>query len=417
MMKREAEGAEVLFGVSLSDVARVHAAERTGVSVDERLGEMGLSRAGFARGEQAWLERLAVSLRDDPGLFVAYDEALSEALAKDGPRLLPYEEELAAWVSFEGHLQRALDPGETARRAGLTLAEVARLHGSWAQRLAADAKLAEEATRLRAEEPGALVEVRREPRARRAVVDRVHSASVAKEMGAAGPAVMGVPPAPVVAAVAAIAPPAILGPAPVGVPGGSAPAPMSTGTGAIDLGALLRGPLPFDPNAGAIRGQRGGGWRREWAGTSCNTGVHGDGGSGPIAIARGAGAVRVGSGAAWAGWCAAWIGWGAARGGDALSAASFERFELVHGHRGGRRSGDPGCPWADAVPEGGVSHRYRSAGGSCATPGGSGSGAVTAGRTAGQATSVRLGDHRRGSGVDRRRARQGGAAVPEVGKL
>lgn len=243
MKQGEASGEEVLFGVSLSDVARVHAAERAGVAVEERLAEMGLSRAGFARGEQAWMERLAVSLRDDPGLFVAYDAALAEALAKDGPRLWPYEDDLAAWVSLEGSLQRALDPAEVAGKTGLSLAEVARLHGSWAQKVAEDPKLSEEAARLRAEEPAALVEVRREPRARRAaVVDRAHPPMPAIEPAPAGTDRRA--PGPVLA---------------VPEPGRRAPGPVGTETGAIDLGALMKGPLPFDPGAAPGAGAAGGG--------------------------------------------------------------------------------------------------------------------------------------------------------------
>jgi hypothetical protein len=165
-MSEEQKNDEVMFGVSLEDLARVHAAEQAGVKAEERLAELRLDRATFSRAEQAWTERLATSLRDEPSLFVAYSTALSAALLSDAPRILPLEEDLGEWVSFEGHFQRAADPAELAMRAGLSLLEVARLHRDWAARLAEDPALAEEAARKRAEEPLPLPEIRREPRRR-----------------------------------------------------------------------------------------------------------------------------------------------------------------------------------------------------------------------------------------------------------
>ncbi|MFO0590458.1 MAG: hypothetical protein U0441_23145 [Polyangiaceae bacterium] len=163
MSEEQARG-EVLFGVTLDDLARVHAAERAGVPTEVRLSELGLDRTAFARAEHAWLSRLAASLRDEPALFVAYDLALARAVEQDAPKILPLEEDLGAWISFEGHFQRAADPAEMARSAGLSLSEVARLHGTWAAKLASDPALAKLATTLQAVPSSPLPTIRREPR-------------------------------------------------------------------------------------------------------------------------------------------------------------------------------------------------------------------------------------------------------------
>ncbi len=163
-MSDQKEHGEVLFGVSLDDLASAHAAERAGVPLDERLSEMGLDSAAFSRAEQAWSQRLSASLRDEPALFVAYDLSLARALARDAPKILPLEEDLGAWISFQGHFQRAADPAGMVKAAGLSLSEVARLNGAWAAKLAADPSLALQAASLRAETPSPIPTIRREQR-------------------------------------------------------------------------------------------------------------------------------------------------------------------------------------------------------------------------------------------------------------
>ena len=217
MTEQKAEE-ERLFGVSLEQVAAVHAAERAGVSVEERLADLDLDRAVFVRAEQAWSQRLAASLREDPALFVEYDRALLRALASDAPKIVPLEEDLSAWLSFEAHFLRAADPTAFSQTIGLSLDEVARLHGLWATKLDADPDLARQATTLRAEGPGPLPTIQRERR--RVLVSRPKDTT---RGSAAEP-----PPTP---AISFVAP--------------SPPARWDAGTMEVDLATLGVAAVPF----------------------------------------------------------------------------------------------------------------------------------------------------------------------------
>jgi hypothetical protein len=124
-------------GVSIAHYLVVEAAQLDGLPVPAVLAWLGVSQRAFARAEEPWSERVAGALAGEGGEFDAlYEESLGRALSLWARRVDPLDREIGAWVTFQRHALEAEDPGEIARRAGLTLGDELRLARLWRARLA-----------------------------------------------------------------------------------------------------------------------------------------------------------------------------------------------------------------------------------------------------------------------------------------
>ncbi|WP_437300248.1 hypothetical protein [Sorangium sp. So ce426] len=123
-------------GVSIAHYLVVEAAQLDGLPVPAVLEWLGVPRRAFARAEELWSERVADALAGEDGGFDAlYEDAIGRALSLWARAVDPLDREFGAWMTFQRHALEADDPGELARRAGLTRGDELRLARLWRGRL------------------------------------------------------------------------------------------------------------------------------------------------------------------------------------------------------------------------------------------------------------------------------------------
>lgn len=127
-------------GVSLATYLFVEAARLDALPLPAVLGWLGVREGAFARAEEPWSERVADELARDGSHFdELYEDLLGEALSRWARPVDPLDREVEAWLTFQRHALAAEDPGEMARRAGLTAGDEVRLARLWRERLATPA--------------------------------------------------------------------------------------------------------------------------------------------------------------------------------------------------------------------------------------------------------------------------------------
>jgi hypothetical protein len=129
---------EPIEGVSLAAYLIVEAARLDGLPLPEVLAWLGVRESVFARAEEPWSERIANELaRDEANFDEMYEDLLGQALALWARPITPLDREVEVWITFQRHALATDDPGENARRAGLTPGDEMRLARLWRGRLAA----------------------------------------------------------------------------------------------------------------------------------------------------------------------------------------------------------------------------------------------------------------------------------------
>ncbi|WP_437491994.1 hypothetical protein WME75_16785 [Sorangium sp. So ce1014] len=124
-------------GVSLGHYLIVEAARLDGLPVPAVLAWLDVPQRAFARAEELWSERVSDALACDDERFDAlYEDALGWALSLWARPVDPLDRDIGAWMTFQRHALDAIDPGELARRAGLTPGDELRLARLWRARLA-----------------------------------------------------------------------------------------------------------------------------------------------------------------------------------------------------------------------------------------------------------------------------------------
>ncbi|WP_437621384.1 hypothetical protein [Sorangium sp. So ce1151] len=124
--------------VSLAAYLIVEASRVDGLPLSDVLAWLGMRESLFARAEESWSDRVADELaRDGADFDEMYEDLLGQALALWARPIGPLDCEVEAWITFQRHALAADDPGEIARRAGLTPGDEMRLARLWRARLAA----------------------------------------------------------------------------------------------------------------------------------------------------------------------------------------------------------------------------------------------------------------------------------------
>lgn len=127
---------EPVEGVSFAAYLIVEAARLDALPERAVLGWIGVRQAAFERAEESWSERLGDALADTPGFDEVYEDLLGRALALWSRAIDPLDRDIDAWMRFQRHALAADDPGDFARRAGLTPGDEVRLARLWRARLA-----------------------------------------------------------------------------------------------------------------------------------------------------------------------------------------------------------------------------------------------------------------------------------------
>ena len=125
-----------------------------GFSRADVLGQERIDEAAYRPADVAWKQRLVADAAAEGSLFAAYRAKRAEAEDWLHRKVTPLDGDLGAWLGFLKAWSAAPRPFDILERAGLRLADVARLGRSWERALAADPKL-----RKRAEELAAAAEM------------------------------------------------------------------------------------------------------------------------------------------------------------------------------------------------------------------------------------------------------------------
>ncbi|CAN94279.1 hypothetical protein sce4116 [Sorangium cellulosum So ce56] len=153
-----------LLGVTLAQVAAIHAGLAEGFPLDVVLANEGVAPAAHDRAMSAWAQALADDLdRDGTPLNEAYDVRLARAQDRYARRVLPLSEDLRAWLCFARHWSSHPDPLSMLAPLGLHAADLVRLHRAWARRIAAEPALLREVQGVLASDHSPLPEIRIEP--------------------------------------------------------------------------------------------------------------------------------------------------------------------------------------------------------------------------------------------------------------
>lgn len=127
---------EPVGGVSLAAYLVVEASGLDGLPLPAVLAWLGLRGSVFERAEERWSERIADELaRDGSALDGLYQDLVSRALSLWARRITPLDTDVEAWMTFQRHALASADPGEHARKLGLTPGDELRLARLWRERL------------------------------------------------------------------------------------------------------------------------------------------------------------------------------------------------------------------------------------------------------------------------------------------
>lgn len=129
---------EPIEGVSFAAYLLVEAARLDGLAPAAVLGWLGVRESVFVRAEERWSDLLADELARGSARFdEIYEDFLGRALSLWARPVDPLDRDVEAWITFQRHMLAAGDPGELARRAGLTPGDELRLARLWRGRFAA----------------------------------------------------------------------------------------------------------------------------------------------------------------------------------------------------------------------------------------------------------------------------------------
>jgi len=130
--------------ISLESYAAVMAGLGAGLGIRRALAHAGVPPEAWERASERWQAEIDESAASDLTLLVAFDAALLTAKRRFEPTFEPIESDVRAWAHFRRHFATAVDPVAFLARHDLTLAMVARIEASWANRILADEALAAE---------------------------------------------------------------------------------------------------------------------------------------------------------------------------------------------------------------------------------------------------------------------------------
>lgn len=142
-------------GVALEPYAGVRAGLAEGLPLDDLLAQEVIPKAAWPKADAAWKQRLAADGINSP-LFSSYRDKLAEAEDWLARRVVPLDEDLAAWMSFLAVWSAHVAPFELLAALGLGMNDIARLQRAWARRLAQDASLQRAAAELAKKPPAPL---------------------------------------------------------------------------------------------------------------------------------------------------------------------------------------------------------------------------------------------------------------------
>jgi hypothetical protein len=127
---------EPICGVSLAAYMLVEAARLDGLPISAVLAWIGVRESAFTRAEDIWSDRIADALdQDDAAFDELYEDLLGRALSLWSRSVEPLDRDVEAWINFQRHSFETTDPGDMARRAGLTIGDEMRLVRLWYMRL------------------------------------------------------------------------------------------------------------------------------------------------------------------------------------------------------------------------------------------------------------------------------------------
>lgn len=155
----------MLEALPLEVYAHIVAALGEGYPLDAVLEREGLSADEWEAAEAGWVDRLAESDEAEGDLFDALDRAVAAARARFDRGIEPLDDDLDAWLAFQGRVSSAQRPLAELAAHGLFLGDWVRLQERWATRLAGDPEIRARAGKLLAGPLGPLPEVRPAARA------------------------------------------------------------------------------------------------------------------------------------------------------------------------------------------------------------------------------------------------------------
>lgn len=134
-----------ILGVPFLVFLTVEAARLDGIADGAVLAWLGVGEAAFARVEEAWAERLDEALAGGPApadgvgepFDEVYEDLLGQALARWARPVPPLDRDVESWIAYLRHAQLADDPGELARKLGLSPGDEVRLARLWRARTGA----------------------------------------------------------------------------------------------------------------------------------------------------------------------------------------------------------------------------------------------------------------------------------------
>jgi hypothetical protein len=123
-------------GVSLAAYLFVEAAHLDALPTPAVLRWLGVRERAFERAEDRWSELVAEELEREEARFdEMYEDLLTRALSLWARSIEPLDRDVEAWMTFQRHALEAGEPGEVARRAGLTAGDELRLARLWRDRI------------------------------------------------------------------------------------------------------------------------------------------------------------------------------------------------------------------------------------------------------------------------------------------
>jgi len=135
-------------GLTLREYAGVYAATSEGFPLDVVLEAEGITPGTWAAADEAWGDALAADLQAGGSLSDEFDLAMFEAQEGYRRPVPPLDDSLPDWLLFVRAWSEAEDPVAFLRERGLGPNDLARLHRLWAERLAADKELQQQALAL-----------------------------------------------------------------------------------------------------------------------------------------------------------------------------------------------------------------------------------------------------------------------------
>jgi hypothetical protein len=153
-----AVAAQPVEGVTLEQFAGVNAAVIEGFPLPSVLEGEGLDPGRWPSVSLRWSLRLSADGASGP-LSTAFRDTVTFARGWLGRRVGPLEDDLGVWLAFPNAYSSQPDPFDLLRRMGMLPSDVARIQGTWAQRIERDDDLRKKALAIAKKKPSEIPRV------------------------------------------------------------------------------------------------------------------------------------------------------------------------------------------------------------------------------------------------------------------